>query len=464
MRGFAADVNLAIFCPMTETLYYHDPHKAEFDAQIVTIETDDAGTTGRLWVELDRTCFYPEGGGQPADRGWINELPVVDVQKRDGRILHLVDSGTVAGNNGSISHGENDAGGTGVPAGFEIGTAVHGHLDEAMRRDYMQQHTGQHIVSAAMIEVGGYETVSVHQGADYTTVEFAAADIPAEDLERAEARANAVVGENRPVNTFYTESAEAASLGLRRPPKFEGTIRIVEVEGVDRVACGGVHCARTGEVGIIKLIGTEKIRGNVRTIWKIGDRALADYRLKTEVCNTLVDTFSAKVAEIPARAEKLEENLKQAEWEIGRLQKRLAAEIAGQLAAAGGNEGPGADSSGADASGATAPGSGHSGSGAPLIITHHFADEAKELFRAVAEDLAERPGIAALLTNEVDDRLQWVIVATDGVELDFEQVRSELLPLVDGKGGGKPPIRQGVGNNPSGAEELAAAFRKLASA
>lgn len=448
MRGFAADVNLAIFFPMTEALYYHDPHKTEFDAQIVTIEPAGGPKTGaRLWVELDRTCFYPEGGGQPADRGWINELPVVDVQKRDGRILHLIGSATATGDNGSISHSASGAGGTGDPVGLEIGTAVHGRLDEAMRRDYMQQHTGQHIVSAAMIEVGGYETVSVHQGEDYTTVEFAAADIPAEDLERAEARANAVVGENRPVNTFHTESTEAVSLGLRRPPKFEGTIRIVEVEGVDRVACGGVHCARTGEVGIIKLIGTEKIRGNVRTIWKIGDRALADYRLKTEVCNTLVDTFSAKVPEIPARAEKLEENLKQAEWEIGRLHKRLAAEIAERLAAA-------------DASSSAAV----AGSGASLVMTHHFTGEAKELFRAVAEDLAERPGIAALLTNQVDDRLQWIIVATEGVELDFERVRVELLPLVDGKGGGKPPIRQGVGNDPSGAEALAAAFREVAGA
>jgi alanyl-tRNA synthetase len=406
---------------MTEMLYYQDPHQTEFEAHVVATEPahtgsgDDAGDTSRpVWVELDRTCFYPEGGGQPADRGWIDDRSVLDVQKTDGRIRHLLD---------------------GPPAG----ETVRGRVDAEMRRDYMQQHTGQHIISAAMIEVGDYETISVRQGEDYTTIDFAASDIPAADFERAEARANAVVGENRPVKTFHAESGEVASLGLRRPPKFEGTLRIVDVEGVDRVACGGVHCERTGEVGIIKLIGTEKIRGNVRTIWKIGDRALGDYRLKTEVCNTLVDTFSARIPELPERAQKLEQNLKQAEWEIGRLQKRLAGELAARLAAGA--------STGATGS---------------LMVTGHFDGEAKELFRAVAEDLAERPGIASCLTNEVEGRLQWIITAGEGVELDFARVRSELLPLSAGKGGGKPPIWQGVGDAPDGAPAFAAAFAELA--
>ncbi|NBF41781.1 MAG: alanyl-tRNA editing protein [Spirochaetes bacterium] len=408
---------------MTETLYYEDPYQTEFDARVVATESAGGGGGGRVWVELDRTCFYPEGGGQPADRGRLDERPVLDVQKQEGRILHLVADRGV---------GAAPAEGTRGGATLNAGATVHGHLDEAMRRDYMQQHTGQHIISAVMIEVGGYETTSVHQGEEYTTVDFAAADIPSEDLERAEERANAVVGENRPVTTFHAESGKAADLGLRRPPKFEGRIRIVEVEGIDRVACGGVHCLRTGEVGIIKLIGTEKIRGNVRTVWKIGDRALADYRLKTDVCNTLVDAFSAKIPELPERAARLEENLRQAEYDIGRLQKRLATQIAEGLAGQ-----------------------------APSVVTHHFTGEAKELFRAVGEELAERPGITALLTNETDDRLQWIIVAGEGVELDFNRVRTELLPLVDGKGGGKPPIWQGVGNKPAGAEEFAAGFRRL---
>jgi alanyl-tRNA synthetase len=423
---------------MTEPVYYTDPYQSEFEAHVVSTAPD----TTSVWIELDRTCFYPEGGGQPADRGWLDDMRVLDVQKRDGRILHLIDAG-------SAEAGSADGPG-GTPennTALKVGATVYGRLDEAMRRDYMQQHTGQHIISAAMIEIGGYETISVHQGEEYTTVDFSAADIPSENLERAEERANAVVGENRPVITFHAESNESEALGLRRPPKFEGRIRIVEVEGIDRVACGGVHCTRTGEVGIIKLIGTEKIRGNVRTVWKIGDRALADYRLKTEVCNTLVDAFSAKIPELPDRAAKIEENLRQAEYEIGQLQKRLAAQIAEGLVAAGENVGAGA-----------------AGSEAPSVITRHFTDEAKELFRAVAEDLAERPGIAALLTNETDDRLQWIIVATEGVEFDFNRIRGELLPFVDGKGGGKPPIWQGVGNKPSGAEELACGFRRLAGA
>ncbi|MFO8065420.1 MAG: alanyl-tRNA editing protein [Spirochaetota bacterium] len=390
---------------MTKAIYYEDPHKTRFEARVISTE---AAAKNRVWVELDRTCFYPEGGGQPADRGWIQDIAVQDVKKADGRIYHLL-------------------------AEEPSGEIVEGRVDEEMRIDYMQQHTGQHIISAAMVEVGGYETVSVHQGEEYTTVEFSAENIPAEDLERAESLANEIVGENRPVNTFHAESNQAGELGLRRPPKFDGTIRIVEIEDFDRVACGGVHATRTGAVGIIKLVGTERIRGNVRTIWKIGDRAFDDYRLKTEVVNTLVDAFSAKPHELPERAAKLEDNLKQAEWEMGRLQKRLAGELAERLLAGATGEGP-------------------------RIVTHHFDGEPKELFREVAEALCERPGVAACLTNEAEGRLQWIFLSSEGVTLDFAMVKTELLPIIEGKGGGKPPIRQGVGNRPEGAGELAQAF------
>lgn len=405
---------------MSQALYYENPYQTEFEARIVRTEP---AKKGAIWAELDRTCFYPEGGGQPADRGWINDIPVRDVKKQDGRILHLLP--------------EDPRGRDGATGDAEAVT-VQGRVDWDMRHDYMQQHTGQHLISGAMMAVGGYETVSVHQGEEYTTVEFSAADIPREDLERAEARVNDVVGENRAVRTFYADSRETDSLGLRRPPKLSGRIRIVEIQDFDRVACGGVHCGRTGEVGIVKLTGTERIRGNVRTIWKIGDRALADYRLKTRVVNSLVDTFSAKPHELPERAAKLEEHLKQAQYEVGRLQKRLAAEVAAGLL---GTKEPEA--------------------GRIRIITRHFEDEAKELFRAVSEQLAEEPAVAALLTNEAGGRLQWIVVATEGVDLDFARVRSELLPLVEGKGGGKPPIWQGIGNDPSGAGAFATAFREL---
>ncbi|MFP4067473.1 MAG: alanine--tRNA ligase-related protein [Spirochaetaceae bacterium] len=422
---------------MTQQLYYEDPHRTRFEARVLSTEpAASSAPNGAVWVELDRTCFYPEGGGQPADRGYLEGRRVLDVQKRDGRILHLVDA----------------------PPETE---RIEGRVDEAARRDYMQQHTGQHIISASMLRIGGHETVSVHQGADYTTVEFASAEIPDADLEEAEEAANAVVCENRPVTTFQAHSSEAEALGLRRPPTFEGEIRVVEIDGFDRVACGGVHCTRTGEVGFIKLVGTERIRGNVRTIWKIGDRALADYRLKTVVCNKLVDTFSAKLHELPERAAKLEENLKEAQWEAGRLQKRLAEEIAERLV----GDTPGGGNSSAGNSGGGTPGGGTPGGeaapAAERVLTKRFSGEEKALFRAVAEELAEHPGVAALLINEVDGRVQWIIVTAEGVEIDFSRVREELLPLVQGKGGGKPPVFQGVGDNPDGAEDLAAAFRML---
>lgn len=390
---------------MATALYYANPRQTEFQAQITDTRQDPHG----LWIALDKTCFYPEGGGQPADRGWLSEVEVRDVQKQNGEIYHLV---------------------TGRPAG----ESVTGRVDWRHRFDYMQQHTGQHVISAAFMHAGGYGTVSVRQGAESTTVDIDVSSLSEEVLHEVEKRAQDAAFRNLAVTDFEVTEEQLGSLELRRAPKVSGTVRIVEIDGFDRVACGGVHTATTGEVGLIKLVGTETIRESLRTVWKIGDRAREDYRLKHAVVSELVDFLSAKPPVLVERTRKLDSQLRDTQYAVSRLQKRFAAGEADRLHAA------------ARMRNDTA------------IVTHAYNNEEKALFRAVAEALAESAGTLACLTNTQDDQLLWAVVASPDRALDFNVIKEELLPIIEGKGGGKPPLWQGAGQRPQAAREFLAAF------
>lgn len=418
---------------MTAKLYYDDPYRLEFEAKVVHARESHAREShasesrgGRLEVVLDRTCFYPEGGGQPGDRGTIGSLDVVDVRKDDDEVVHVLAVPDAAGE---------------LP---RAGSRVSCRVDRERRHDYMQQHTGQHIVSAALLEVGEYNTVSVHQGADYTTIEVDREEIREGDLARVEALANRIIQEDRPVTDHWVTDAEIASYPLRRPPKVSGSIRLVMIRDFDCVACGGVHATHTSAVGVVKCIGMEKIRGQMRTIWKIGDRAIADYALKHDVVSALTTSLSAQPSEIPERVEALQNQLLDGRRNASALQARIAALIAGELCGKAAESAP------------TAAGP----------VTAALENEDTDIFRAVVEQLAARPGCLFCVVNLQDDKLLWAVGsgATPGAEapgLAFDRVRAELLPLVAGKGGGKPPVWQGVGNDPSRVNEFLEGFRKL---
>lgn len=240
---------------VTEKLFYKDPYKQDFDGVVTGIETDEKKGVRIL---LDRTCFYPEGGGQPSDSGDLNGVPVLDVRKEGDEVVHLV-SDTSA---------------------FAIGGMVHGVVDWERRYDFMQQHTGQHLISAAFFNTREINTVSVHLGEEISTVELDVEKIEDEILVEVERAANLAICMNRSISTEWVTDDELDTATLRRAPKVSGDIRVVSVEDLDRVACGGVHVGRTGEVGLVKLVGTELMRGHLRTIWKIGTRAYDDYQKK----------------------------------------------------------------------------------------------------------------------------------------------------------------------------------------
>jgi alanyl-tRNA synthetase len=275
---------------MTERLYYQDSYLAEFRARVVDASPD------QLRIYLDRTAFYPTSGGQPFDTGQLGGLNVVEVVDEGDRIAHVLSS--------RLAESE-----------------VEGRIDLSRRFDHMQQHTGQHLLSAVLIEMFDAPTVSFHLGAESSTIDIARALEPAQ-LRDAERRANQVVYENRPVTISFEHSSQ--DLGLRKPTEREGEVRIVSIEGLDRSACGGTHVRATGEIGPILLRKLDRIRGNQRIEFLCGGRAVARARADFEALSQVARAFSAAVDDAPAMVEAQREKLQETE----KARRRLATELA----------------------------------------------------------------------------------------------------------------------------------------
>jgi len=254
---------------VTERLYYQDCYLREFNARIV--ETTDDGQR----IYLDRTAFYPTSGGQPFDTGTLGGAHVVDVIDEEERVAHLLDT--------PLSLGE-----------------VAAQINWPRRFDHMQQHSGQHLLSAVLEELFRVPTVSFHLGADACTIDVTAPSLSARQLEQAEERCAEIVREARPLAIAF-ESA-AADLGLRKESQRSGTLRVVEIAGIDRSACGGTHVRTTAEIGPVSVRKTEKIRGNTRLEFVCGLRALRQARADFRTLQELSRQLSVPVSETPVVA------------------------------------------------------------------------------------------------------------------------------------------------------------------
>ncbi|HEY6211257.1 MAG TPA: alanyl-tRNA editing protein, partial [Vicinamibacterales bacterium] len=278
----------------TERLYYKDAYLRGFDATVTS-----AGRDGEArWVTLDRTAFYPTSGGQPFDTGTLGGFRIVDVVDRDdGSIAHVVESRTVNREPGT----GNLEPGTG---NLEPGTSLHGEIDWRRRFDHMQQHTGQHVLSAAFDRLYKVATVSFHLGAESSTIDLART-VTADEIAKAEDEANRIVWEDRPVHIRFADAEEAAALKLRKPSAREGTLRLIDVEDFDLSACGGTHVARTGAIGVIAVASSERFKGGQRLEFVCGGRALARFRSLRDAVAASVRSLSVMPAELPAAIEKL---------------------------------------------------------------------------------------------------------------------------------------------------------------
>ena len=385
---------------MTERLYYDDCYLSRFDARVTS------ASEGGLRVYLDRTAFYPASGGQPNDRGTLNGASVLDVIDEGDAIAHVVSK--------PLSEGE-----------------VHGSIDWRRRFDFMQQHTGQHLLSAVFEAEFGFRTVSVHFGEEISTLDLEAGAVSAEHLGRAEQRANELTAANHSVRIGYEEASAAG--GLRKPSERAGDLRIVTIEGLDRSACGGTHVRTTGEIGLILLRKSEKIRGNTRVEFLCGLRAASRASADFDVLSGVARLFSASLEDTPALVEALNEQVR----ELEKARRKLASELAGYR--------------GRELYGSCVPGAG--GRRVHIAPTGALDDEN----RALAQSFTAQP--AAIFLASADKPPAVLLAASEDTGLHAGNTLKELLALHGGRGGGNARIAQG--SLPS-AEALDALLKALA--
>src|SRR5882672_772426 len=300
---------------MTDRLYYNDPYLQAFDAVVLRVADRD----GRLAVTLDRTAFYPTSGGQPFDTGTLGPFRVVDVvDEDDGTITHIVEPDPANPQSP-------------IPSP-QTGQSMRGTIDWLRRFDHMQQHTGQHVLSAAFERLFGARTVSFHLGAATSTIDLAR-ELSAVEIAAGEEAANAVVWEDRPVAIRYATAEEAAKLPLRKEPARGGTLRLIDVEHHDLSACGGTHVSRTGSIGMIAVASWERFKGGQRIEFVCGGRALRAHGLLRDAMGAGVRLLSVLPEELPASIERLQAEAKEQKRAMAALQADLARYRAGELAA-----------------------------------------------------------------------------------------------------------------------------------
>ena len=386
---------------MTERLYYTDAYLRVFTARVVAIEP--TGSWGaRPGVILDRTAFYPTSGGQPHDTGTLAGAPVVDVVEANGSIVHVV-----AGFDET------------PPASSPLrpDEVVEGTVDWARRFDHMQQHTGQHVLSAVFAQVLGAETVSVHLDGS-STLDLAISSLEPGSARRVEDEANRVIFENRPVTVRFVSEAEAVQMGFRRPPQRSGTIRVVEVADCDRSACGGTHVRSTGELGPIVLRRWERIKGQIRVEFLAGWRAIDDYRWK----HALVTEWSGRLTvgdrELGAALERLTGEARDRERALSEARARLLAhEAAERLAAVPSGLGPKV---------------------LRLDVSRRDPQEIRQLLR----EMTGRETAVVLAGDAVTGRLYFARSPGDGPSMSA--VLDGVCRAAGGRGGGTPEFAQGA--------------------
>ncbi|MBA9028972.1 MULTISPECIES: alanyl-tRNA editing protein [Bacillaceae] len=280
---------------MTTKLYYEDTSIKAWDSEVLTATEND----GHFYVTLFETAFYPEGGGQPADRGRIGGIEVLDVQVKNEAIVHVLASKP------------------------ELGK-VHCELDWKRRFDHMQHHSGQHLLSAVCRELFDANTLSFHLGTDYVTIDVDIKDISHDQMKTIEQLANQYIYENKKLHTYFITSEQLKELPVVKLPKVTENIRIVEMEGIEYNPCGGTHVRQTGEIGIIKLLKTEKHKGFTRIYFKCGFRALQDFQESLTILTALSSKYSAGRDDILDRVNKSEQNQKHLLEANEKLKEELA--------------------------------------------------------------------------------------------------------------------------------------------
>lgn len=381
----------------TEKLYYKDSHCFEFTALVLDCRETARGPA----LILDRTAFFPEGGGQQADTGSLGAVKVLDVHEKEGEILHYCD--------GPLMPGER----------------VEGRLDAEQRLVRMQNHSGEHVVSGLAHKLFGCENVGFHMGEDFVTIDFDR-ELSREQLMEIETLANRAVREDLPVSCTFPEPEALKSLEYRSKLELTENVRIVEIPGTDRCACCAPHVKHTGEIGLIKVLDWERHRGGLRLSLACGMLALRDYRVKQENISAISQALSSKRHKTAAAVERLLQEQQKSKERIAALSLELARYMAEDREETEGN----------------------------ICVFDSVLDEValRELVNLLMEKCR---GIAAAFSG--DDRRGYRYIMGSR-ELDMRSLAKELNSLIEGRGGGKARMIQGSAS--ASAAAIAAVFER----
>ena len=422
----------------TERLYYHDSRLLEFDATVISVsERDD----GQIAVTLDRTAFYPTGGGQPTDTGTLGEARVVDcIDAESDGVLHLVV--------GSVP---------------EIGDRVHGKIDWRRRLDHLQQHTGQHILSAAFVKLFDAPTHSFRVLEHECEIDVALDDPTDERIEQAVDLANKIIWENRPMTIRQVTSEEAATLPLRKEPSREGELRVIEIDDFDLTPCGGTHARSTGEVGVIAVRSWERAKGLTRIQFMAGVRVLADYRKANRTARDVAALFSAGREDSPALVARLVEENKKLRRRISELEEIACRVEAEELLKEAGYRTPTRQGSDRITESteveqvSTTRGSGWAQGTSTSIIARVFDDRDADSLKHLALALIAHPNTIALLGSRDGETARLVFARSSDAGGDMNASMRKACEMINGRGGGKPDMAQGGGKD---IEKLAEAIER----
>lgn len=377
-------------------LYYNDAYLKHFTTNLREQKQDK---DGRDYVVLEETAFYPGGGGQPHDIGTLNGMKVLEVEEVDKEIRHYVEA--------QLPDGQ---------------VQVIGEIDWERRFDFMQQHAGQHILSAAFAELFGYETVSFHLGKETLTIDLHTAGLTEEQAQAAEDFANKIILENRPIETNWVTLEESKEYPLRKQPSVQEEIRLVIISDFDYNGCGGTHPNGTGQVAAIKILDWEKQRKHIRLQFVCGKRVLKQLQQKHREVKVLSQLLNAPEEQLAASAQKLLDDKKAKEKELEETKDQLLEYEMKDLLA-------------------NAIQMDHLRF-ASAVYENRSMQDMQKMGRRMQES---GEGHVLLLINETEGKLQFVCARGNGLSISMKQLAGELLKLVNGKGGGNDLIAQGGG-------------------
>jgi alanyl-tRNA synthetase len=397
---------------MTERLYYGDSFLLEFEAKLTGVVERE----GRIALVLDRTAFYPTSGGQIFDTGAVEingkKLRIGEVAEDEGgSILHYIEADVKAEVEGAMGP-------------VQPGATVHGAVDVERRRDHMQQHSGQHILSAAFEKLFGMATVSFHMGEDSCTIDLAAGSLKEDQVRAVEREANRVVLDDRPVEILSGSVERARAMGVRKiPDHVEGELRLIDIKDYDLNACGGTHVVRTGQVGTILLRKYEKVKQGFRVEFVCGQRAVATARHDFETLTAAAALYATHIWEVPSLVRKSLEEAKAA----AKGRKKLLEEIAGLLAGTMLADAP--------------------DSGGFKLIARAFDDRDVTFIKLLAQKITAA-GRAVVLFGATSGQPGILFAQTPGLPNDMGALMKEALVALGGRGGGNRDLAQGGTSEP----------------